>query len=191
MTLPEEYKMAHLAKQFGIRNILKTPDFIISSGIAVLICLLFFVPNNYGGVQNFENVVSPIVTSFLTMDAALIGLVLSAFAITVTYMDNDFGEILKKAKLWDDAVFLFVYDICLIIAGLIFSVFFIVTSSVKAEFLSLSWSIGFMDKTFFALSVFFSVYGLLSIVYLVYYMKDLALLKGEFIVEKLKKEESS
>ena len=166
MVLPEEYKLRYLAQKYGIRKILLTPDWWPALIITIIV--------TYYYIPNFKENANSISLTLIGADAGLLGIVLAGFAIMISLMHGDFKDILKEAGLYDDTVFLFCYDSLLIGIGLIFSIFFSLALPIDIT----------ISRWLFAGSIFFSTYGLFSVVWLLFHLKDLAMLKGEMTERK-------
>jgi hypothetical protein len=172
MGIPKEYELSELAKKFGFKNIIISPDFWVALIIAIIIGYLYLP------LGNFKSITESITLTLIGANAGLLGIVLAGFAIMISLMSGKFLDVIKEAGLYEDTVFLFTYDSLLIGIGLISSIFFSLIRPLDIVYQNIEISLC-VSKIFFIFSIFFSLYGLFSVVFLLYHMRSLAMLRGE------------
>ena len=163
MNKPKEYGLFYLSNKYGWKNIILCPDLILSTIITIIITYYYHTSNN------FSDNIAPVTYALIGANAGLLGIVLAGFAIMIALMHGEYKDVLKEVGLFDDTVFLFCYDSLLLSLGLIFTIFLGLILPVNVE----------LAKYIFISAIFFSLYGLFSVVFLLLLLKELAMLKGE------------
>jgi hypothetical protein len=143
---------------FGITRIIFSADLLL----AIIATLLFFIFSNYcSDIRVFPKLIDDIFSVFLT----LITIVIAGFAIIVSFTDKKFIAFLKKAKVYENIIFQFEFDIYLIAIGILLSLLY-------KNFLNIEFV--------YFLTIFFFIYSLLAVLCLISMISRYGLQKGEF-----------
>jgi len=154
----------NLAKEYGLIHILFNWDSIPAIIITAIICryYLFF--------EGFTESVNAVTLTLIGADAGLLGIVLAGYAIMISMTQGKFLKFLKDTTVLNDIIFLFTHSSIIIGFGLIASIL-----------LSLFLPIHLLlAKILFIFSAGFTIYGVLSIILLLFNLKQYAFLRGEF-----------
>ena len=161
----DDYKLWRIIKNFGILKILINVDSIIAYILTIIISYIYLVS------EDFFEITGDITLSLIGADAALLGVVIAGFAISISMLDKNFLLFLRKFGLYNDLIFQFVFTSGIISIGLMASI-------------GLSLSLPFkhwISMILFVISILFTLWGIMSIVLLlVVFLKDLAVLKGNY-----------
>lgn len=164
MPLPKEYSLVRMIKKYG-KSIIGGIDFI-SALIITLIISYFYVPDL---LMTEDNLV--LILTLIGSNAGLLGIVLAGFSIFIAFIDEKFLLELRKAGFYEDTVFLFTYSALLISIGLISSMLFAFLYTFD----------DFMAATLFIGAIFFTFYGLLSVVFLFIQVKNISISKSRYV----------
>lgn len=123
-------------------------------------------------MSDFSNQVSSIILTLIGANAGLLGIVLAGWAILISLMQGKFIKFMKDQGLFTEIVFLFTHSSILISIGLLSSI--LLSLFLKIDIIMVS-------KILFVLAIGFTIYGILSILFLLLSMKKYAFLRGEFL----------
>lgn len=155
-------KFSVLFNKFGIINIIKSKDCIISFLISVFVVGMAIKFNNPRGI------IEQIAPLSITVSSALIAVVIAGLAIVVSISDEDFIKILKKSDSYDKILFLFYYVAALSGTSIIINIIAYIIAKNINHMILYNRSI---DTILFILllwfSTFFAIYSLLSVIFLV------------------------
>lgn len=161
----ENYSVWNLINKFGIFNIIFNFDSIPAYFITMITTYLY-IPRS-----DFFDIANALSSSFISADAALLGIVIAGFAIAVSMFDKKFLLFLDKFGVFEEMIFYFTFTTILLGFGLMASII-------------LSISIPFhhwFSKVLFPFSVLFTIWGILSVLLLlVVFLKDVAILKKDY-----------
>lgn len=154
----------NLAKSYGgLKCILFSPDFVIAFILTVIICYYYF------GLDNFPKVIEQIILAIIGGDAGLLGIVLAGYALIISMAQGPFIRFLVEQEIMNDIIFLFTHSSLMISIGLISSIL-----------LAMLIPLDFFAKFLFTTTIFFTFYGILTIISLLFDMKKYAFLRGLF-----------
>jgi len=168
----EKTKFFNILREYGIRRIISSKDFIIA--------LILSIVSNYLILSfNFEKVIiSDIIPLLISISGALIGLTLAGFAIVVSFADVEFIKILQKAGIYKRILFLFWYTTLLTAISLISNIFTFIMGKIGNDIAS---------KVGMYISVFLFLYAILAVMNIFGTVMRYGLYRGEFITrEKIK-----
>lgn len=163
--LLEDYQLWKIIKDFGICKILFNYDSVPAYILTVLISYVYL------SSKDFFEMTKDITLALIGADAALLGVIIAGFAISVSMLDKNFLLFLKRFDLYNELIFQFVFTSGIISIGLMATI-------------GLSLSLPFehwISMILFVISILFTLWGVLSIaLLLVVFLKDLAVLKGHY-----------
>ncbi len=154
-----------MAKEFEVKNIILNWDFIPAILITAFLCY-FYLPYLSQSGENLS-----IILTLVGSNAGLMGIVLAGFSIFVAFMDKEFLPKLREAGLYSETIFMFTYSAILISIALISSILF-------SFVLYINFNAAIIT---FVFTIFFTFYGLLSVVLLFIQVKNISIAKGRYV----------
>lgn len=157
-----------MAKEFGILKILFNWDSIPAIIITAVIGY-YYIPDLVTTADNIG-----LVLVLIGSNAGLLGIVLAGFSIFIAFMDEKFLPILRESKLYEESIFMFTYSAMLLSIALILTILFPISVNVYE----------FGASVIFIFALFFTFYGLLSVVLLFIQVKNIAVAKGRYVAKE-------
>lgn len=162
--MAKEYGLWYLAKKYGIKSILISLDLWVAI-ICLVLVSIFYIPN-----FKFNDTCNTLLSYLIGVNAGLLGIILTGFSILIALMSKKFKDVLVLSGVYSEIVFLFTYSAFLVSLGLFFSIFTTFATTI-GDF----WG----RYVLFPTSTFFSIYGLFSVILLLFHVRDVAMLNGE------------
>lgn len=149
-------------KNFGIRKIIKSLDFI--GALFIFLLLMMSMPSKLQFIDK------GLANTIINIAISLAALIIAAFSILVSFSDRRFVIFLKELDVYESILFLFEWNIYIALFTTMFGV--LINYFVSSSLL-------------YGLYIFLFIYMILSILNLVSFITYFGLRKGEF--EEIKK----
>jgi len=163
----KDMKFFKLFSHFGTWNILKSKDFIFSFFFGFLlstICLQYC---------SLPEIILSLTPIFIGVAGAMITVAIAGLAIIVALSDENFISILKKAKIYNDLLFLFYYSTVISALSITVSIFSRVSVFATRN--------EFTHYLLLTTSVILVLYSVSSVVLLVAVTMQFGFYRGKFI----------
>lgn len=163
----EKTKFTNLFREFGgTKKVISSIDFISSLVLSCILCITILIFNIERGVF------IAFYPMFVEISATMIGITIAAVAIVVSMSNPEFIKILKKAKVYENILFMFWYSA--IISGI--SVITNIISSILTMKVN-SW----LAITLFTIGTFFMLYSMFTVLLLVGTTMRYGIYRAEFM----------
>jgi hypothetical protein len=131
----KEYSIWEMAKEYGIGNILKSRMLWLAIGLSLIVSYLVFHYVSDVSLSTFHTVSSTIIA----VNAALLGLVLAAFAIVVSFTDKELTLWLRQENFLGGLNFVFIEVAYVLAIGILTNLLTIVLVSLTNATADIRW----------------------------------------------------
>lgn len=167
----EKTKFWALLKHFEIKEIIKSRDLILAVIVAILVSFFSFFCCSGSELKNIISDISPI---FIGISGTMITIAIAGLAIIVALADEKFIQILKKAGIFEDLLFLFLFSTIISAISIIINVIAKISTVINIPNFNFYYIVIF-------LSIFFVLYSLFSVILLVGTTMRFGIYRGKFL----------
>lgn len=171
---PEEMELISLVKHFTIKDIIISKDLLLALIISFVISYLLFY---FGKLSFLIDIISNISPIFIGISGTMITIAIAGLAIIVALADENFIKELKKAEIYRDILFLFLYSTLISSLSIVLSLLAKISTIIDINSLEVFLIV-------FFISLFFTLYSIFIVVLIIHTTMKFGFYRGNYIAKK-------